>query len=72
MFGKQVNIPRLQAFMGDRGIRYTYSGLTLTASGWHPLVEQLKQAVEAATQCSFNAVLLNLYRDGQDSMGWAS
>ena len=26
--------------------------------------------VQALTGCEFNAVLLNLYRDGRDGMGW--
>lgn len=70
MFGKLVAIPRLQNFMGDPGIRYRYSGLTLTASGWHPVVKKIKELAEAASNTEFNAVLINLYRDGQDSMGW--
>lgn len=70
MFGKQVAIPRLQTFMGNPGIRYRYSGLTLTASGWHPVVKKIKELAEAASNTEFNAVLINLYRDGQDSMGW--
>jgi len=70
MFGKQVKIPRLQAFMADTGINYKYSGLTLANLAWHPLVADIKAQVEDCTQQHFNAVLLNLYRDGNDGMGW--
>lgn len=70
MFGRQVKIPRLQCFMGDTGIEYRYSGLLLKAAPWHPVVAALKQRIEKLTQHRFNAVLLNLYRNGEDSMGW--
>ncbi|WP_286237354.1 alpha-ketoglutarate-dependent dioxygenase AlkB family protein [Neptuniibacter halophilus] len=70
LFGREQLIPRLQAFMGAPGIHYRYSGLTLEASGWHPVVEHYRQRLLQATGTEFNAVLLNLYRDGQDSMGW--
>lgn len=33
---------------------------------------ELKQLVELQSATFFNSVLLNLYRDGQDSMGWHS
>lgn len=36
-----------------------------------PLLE-LKALVEAVSDVKFNSVLLNLYRDGNDSMGWHS
>ena len=72
MFGKEIKIPRLQHFMGDTGIEYRYSNTTLTASEWHPSVDELKQKLETLTQLNFNAVLLNYYRDGKDSMGWHS
>lgn len=70
LFGRQVSIPRLQTFMADEGISYTYSGLQLQALPWHPLVMSLKDDLLDLTGVKFNAVLLNLYRDGQDSMGW--
>lgn len=70
LFGRSVAIPRLQTFMGDKGVTYTYSGLSLDALPWHAEVWTIKQALEKYTGHEFNAVLLNLYRDGQDSMGW--
>lgn len=72
LFGKEHAIPRLQLFMGEPGIRYRYSNLTLETVPWHPAVKQLKELIEAESGFPFNAVLLNLYRNGQDSMGWHS
>lgn len=70
MFGKTVSIPRLQTFMGDKGINYTYSNLRLNTEEWHPVVAEIRERIETLTGHSFNSVLLNYYRDGNDSMGW--
>ncbi len=66
-FGKTVAEPRLTAWFGERD--YTYSGRTLRAQAWSPLLLDLLRRVETATRARFNAVLLNRYRDGNDSMG---
>lgn len=70
LFGKEVLQPRLTAWHGDAQARYRYSGLALEPSPWTPALEQLRNRVEAASGTQFNSVLLNLYRTGQDSMGW--
>ena len=36
------------------------------------LLASIRQQVEVQAGAPLNAVLLNLYRDGQDSMGWHS
>lgn len=68
LFGKRVLQPRLQAWYGDQS--YTYSGLTMAPKPWTPSLRTLRQQCERAAHSSFNSVLANLYRDGQDSMGW--
>ncbi|MGF1707500.1 alpha-ketoglutarate-dependent dioxygenase AlkB family protein [Enterovibrio baiacu] len=68
MFGREVLQPRLQASFGDKA--YGYSGLELPAANMPPSLEQLKKSCEAQANTSFNSVLANLYRDGQDYMGW--
>jgi len=70
LFGKEVLQPRLTAWHGDPAARYSYSGLALEPEPWTPALQQLRQQVEAASNARFNSVLLNLYRTGQDSMGW--
>lgn len=70
--GKLRTIPRLQAWYGKPGANYTYSGLSLEPRPWTPTLLQLKKLVEQQCTTSFNSVLLNLYRHGQDSMGWHS
>ncbi|MDO7875089.1 alpha-ketoglutarate-dependent dioxygenase AlkB [Hymenobacter sp. ASUV-10] len=70
LFGREVAQPRLTAWYGDPGAAYTYSGLRWEPRPWRQQLDTLRRRVEAATGHRFNSVLLNLYRDGHDSMGW--
>ena len=70
--GREVASPRLSAWYGDPDAHYSYSGLSLEPRPWLPIILELKTRVEAACNAPFNSVLLNLYRDGADSMGWHS
>lgn len=69
MWGKQVKEPRLSTWHSD-GVTYTYSGSLRTASPWTPLLDDLRGRCEDAARHSFNGVLVNLYRDGNDHLGW--
>lgn len=66
--GKKRPVPRLQCWMGEAC--YGYSGLQLNAVPWQSPVQFIKQRVESLTGYQFNSVLLNYYRDGQDSVAW--
>lgn len=70
MFGKEIEIPRLTAWYGDPERSYTYSGIALTPLAWTPLLNELRAAVEKVAGHQFNSVLLNLYRNGNDSVSW--
>jgi alkylated DNA repair dioxygenase AlkB len=70
VYGKRYLQPRLTAWYGEAS--YTYSGLTLQPLPLTPLLAALRAAVEQATGHRYNSVLLNYYRDGQDSMGMHS
>lgn len=72
LYGKRHPQPRLTAWYGDAGATYRYSGLTLKPCPWVPVLQTAKSLVESAARHRFNSVLLNLYRTGQDSMGWHS
>lgn len=67
LMGKEILQPRLVAWHGDAA--YRYSGLTLTPQPWTPMLSALRDRAAAAADAVFNTVLLNLYRDGLDSMG---
>jgi alkylated DNA repair dioxygenase AlkB len=70
LFGRTIAQPRLSAWMGDPDSTYTYSGLTQRPAPWTPAVAALRARVEATAERAYNGVLLNLYRDGEDSMGF--
>lgn len=72
MWDKQYLQPRLSAWYGDAGKRYTYSGMTLEPNAWTPTLLQIKEDIERASGEPFNSVLLNLYRNEQDSVSWHS
>ncbi len=70
MFGKEIMQPRLTAWFGDEGMSYRYSGLTMKGHVWTPTLLEIKARIEENAQVRFNGVLLNLYRNQNDSMGW--
>lgn len=70
IFGKSVLQPRLTAYYGTKA--YIYSGITMQPCPWNAPLLQIKAKIEPLVNTEFNGVLLNLYRDGQDYMGWHS
>ncbi|WP_421657084.1 alpha-ketoglutarate-dependent dioxygenase AlkB family protein [Leptothermofonsia sp. ETS-13] len=72
LFKREVLLPRLTAWYGDRGKIYTYSNLTMEPELWTPALLKIRSRVEAIAHTTFNSVLLNLYRDGRDSIAWHS
>ncbi|XP_068845672.1 DNA oxidative demethylase ALKBH2 isoform X1 [Capricornis sumatraensis] len=69
VFGKWHNVPRKQATYGDTGLTYTFSGLTLSPKPWIPVLERVRDRVSLVTGQTFNFVLVNRYKDGQDHIG---
>jgi alkylated DNA repair dioxygenase AlkB len=70
MFGKQVKVPRLEAYFSLNGENYGYSGQTLMNNPFPAFLEDLRQKIATITGMPYNALLINYYRDGQDSNGW--
>ncbi|MCC6700573.1 MAG: alpha-ketoglutarate-dependent dioxygenase AlkB [Fluviicola sp.] len=70
MYGKQVLFPRLTAWYGDNDKPYSFSGITLQPHSWSQELLEIKKDIEPLCQTKFNSVLLNLYRDGNDSISW--
>src|SRR5579883_2861937 len=68
--GRGRPFPRLTAWYADAGLVYQYSGVTHLGEGWQPEILEIKHRVEAASQAEFNSLLLKLYRDGRDSIGF--
>jgi len=72
MYGKQVLFPRLMAWHGDTGSTYAFSGNSYNPLPWTPPLLEIRQRIEPLAGVRFNSVLLNLYRNGKDAMGWHS
>ncbi len=70
MFGKRVMQPRLVAWQGDPGKSYRYSGVTWQPDPWGGAVAEIRERLQEHLGIPFNSVLLNLYRNGKDCMGW--
>lgn len=70
VFGKTYQQPRLTALYGDSSKPYSYSNITMYPEIFTPLLKKIKSKIEQDSGHRFNTVLLNLYRDGQDSNGW--
>ena len=72
VWGKVHQQPRLIAWYGDPQKSYSYSGINLNPLPWTKLLLEIRSAVEDKVGNVFNSVLLNYYRDGNDSMGFHS
>lgn len=72
MFGKTVRVPRLVCWYGNSEAIYRYSGVEHIPHPWTKSLNELNTRIETFTQHTFNSVLGNLYRNGNDSMGWHS
>lgn len=70
MYGKKVLFPRLTAWYGDSDRPYSFSGITLKPNPWNEELIQIKRKVEFIANTKFNSVLLNKYRNGNDSISW--
>jgi len=68
--GKAVPIPRLQAWYGDEGTNYEYSGIKMRPNPWTRELELLIHKVSSKTGHKFNSVLANWYQHGGHSIGW--
>ncbi|MBT8442003.1 MAG: alpha-ketoglutarate-dependent dioxygenase AlkB [Gammaproteobacteria bacterium] len=70
VFGRSHPIPRLHQWYGDPDSEYRWSGLNMRPEPWTATLRELRIRVSEAVGHDFNSVLVNLYRDGNDSMGW--
>lgn len=70
MYGKVIKFPRLTSWYGDSDKPYSFSGITLQPNPWTKELQEIKKRIEPLSDVAFNSVLLNLYRDGSDSISW--
>lgn len=72
VYGKSHPIPRLQCFVADDDVHYAYSNHQLDNHSWTKPLAAMRSKLQSHYNQSFNALLLNWYRDGHDTMGWHS
>nr|WP_321247455.1 alpha-ketoglutarate-dependent dioxygenase AlkB [uncultured Psychroserpens sp.] len=70
IFGKTYKQPRLTALYANNSKPYSYSNITMQPTIFTQELQQIKQDIEQEVNHKFTSVLLNLYRDGNDSNGW--
>ena len=71
-YGKESLVPRLEAWYGDAGKSYAYSGIRMDPKPWIKELLEIKKAIEPLASTRFNSVLINYYRDGRDRVAWHS
>ncbi|WP_417875574.1 alpha-ketoglutarate-dependent dioxygenase AlkB family protein [Winogradskyella sediminis] len=70
VFGKTYKQPRLTALFGHTDQPYRYSNITMHPHPFTPTLLTIKKKAEHCSNHIFNTLLINLYRDGNDSNGW--
>jgi alkylated DNA repair dioxygenase AlkB len=70
-YGKTYPVPRKTAWYGYEGFNYSYSGITCFPEIWTKELLEIKSQIERfIPEEDFTSVLLNLYNNGNDKMGW--
>ena len=72
MYGKIMKTPRLTAWYGDPNKEYIFSGTKHHPILWTDELLMIKKKIEPISGTRFNSVLLNYYRDANDSVAWHS
>jgi len=72
IYNKHLLTPRLTVWIGDAGTDYSFSGEKYDPLPWTPELLMIKNRIEPLAGTTFNSVLLNYYRDGNDSVAWHS
>lgn len=68
VYGRTLDAPRLSCWIGDAA--YTYSGTRFEPHPWPSVLASVRERLEDELDAGFNSVLANLYRDGNDRLGF--
>jgi alkylated DNA repair dioxygenase AlkB len=72
IYDKEVLSPRLTAWFGDVDPGSYLTEKIANANAWTSDLLMIKAKIEPLAGIQFNSVLLNYYRDGNDSVAWHS
>ena len=70
LFGKTYPQPRMTSLHGHTTDSYGYSNIVMQPNPMGKPLLDIEKKLNAFTDETFTTVLLNLYRDGNDSNGW--
>jgi alkylated DNA repair dioxygenase AlkB len=70
IFGKTYKQPRLTALYANNDHSYSYSNITMFPKILTEELLEIKLDIEDKVHYEFSTILLNLYRNGNDSNGW--
>jgi len=68
VYGRSLEAPRLSCWIGD--VAYRYSGTLFEPHPWPAALATMRERLERELDAGFNSVLANLYRDGNDRLGF--
>jgi alkylated DNA repair dioxygenase AlkB len=68
VYGRTLDAPRLSCWMGE--VAYRYSGTLFDPHPWPDALAELRDRLQRELDATFNSVLANLYRDGDDRLGF--
>jgi len=68
VYGRSLEAPRLSCWIGDAA--YTYSGTRFEPHPWPAALAPVRERLERELDAGFNSMLANLYRDGNDRLGF--
>ncbi|WP_456440451.1 alpha-ketoglutarate-dependent dioxygenase AlkB family protein [Psychroserpens sp.] len=70
IFDKTYKQPRLTAFYSENKASYSYSNIKMYPKAFTAELLEMKHDIEEEALHKFTSILINLYRDGNDSIGW--
>ena len=69
IYDKTFDTPRLVGFYSDESDGYKFSKNKIKSFPLTPIMTDILNRVNEQTECKFNAILINLYRNGHDYIG---
>jgi alkylated DNA repair dioxygenase AlkB len=64
------SIRRRGLYCADPGVDYRYTGITWRGTGWSPMLERVRNAIQDLSGYYFNSCLGHRYPDGQARITW--
>ena len=70
VYGKTYMQPRLTALYANNALPYSYSGIKMHPEKMTHILSEIQNRIHKVSNNIFTTVLINQYRNGNDSNGW--